>query len=206
MLQSIIDGEGDSPEGNLDACRNCTAERPHLSKLPGKVVLELYTWHSTCDPPDGCADHDWPSSVVALRCPLLLVTCMQQTRLSYEASPITELAVEGSLHEPVHEGLRHDLVVLVAVAKGASSLQWLEMLHDPRQGVDLDLWALPLLDEDGANRMPKHVIFADIWREDRQGIGCGGVILKQLPKLGLHTETMVGEETWLDESTVGITI
>jgi hypothetical protein len=54
--------------------------------------------------------------------------------------------------------------------------------------------------------MPKHVIFADIWREDGQGIGCGGVILKQPPKLGPHAKITVGEETWLDESTVGITI
>ena len=205
MLQSIIDGEGNSLEGNLDACWNCTAEHPHLSKLLGEVMLELYTWHSTCDLLDGCADHNWLSSMVALWCLLLLVTCMQQARLPYEVSPITELAVE-SLHKPVHKGLRHDLVVLVAVTKGASSLQWLEVLHDPWQSANLNLWTLLLLDNNGADRMLKHVIFPDIRWEDRQGISCGGVILKQPPKLGLHTKITVGEETWLNESTVGIMI
>ena len=80
------------------------------------------------------------------------------------------------------------------------------MLHDPQQGVNLDLWALLLLDEDGADRMLEHVIFTNIRQQNRQGIGCGGVILEQLPELGLHTKIMVGEKTWLDESVVGISI
>jgi len=32
---------------------------------------------------------------------------------------------------------------------------------------------MSLLDEDGADRMPEHVIFTNIRREDRQRIGCG---------------------------------
>ena len=80
------------------------------------------------------------------------------------------------------------------------------MLHDPWQGVYLDLWTLPLLDNDGADGIPEHVIFTDIRWEDGQRIGCGGAILKQPPKLGPHAEITVGEETWLDKSAVGITI